>query len=127
MQQDEMEQVIDNYIKAYNSYGIDGMLLHMHKDISFQNISNEQVNLSTEGISELRKAAEQASNIFKSRCQTVMGYQFSGDKATINIECVGELATDIPNGPKTGDKIELKGKSEFIFKDGLIIKLTDIS
>lgn len=127
MQHNEMKEAIDSYIKAYNSFDIDGMLLHMHNDISFQNISNGQVSLSTEGISELRKTAEQASNIFKSRCQTVTDYQFSGDKATITIEYIGEFAIDIPNGPKAGDKIELKGKSEFIFKDSEIIKLTDIS
>jgi hypothetical protein len=40
---------------------------------------------------------------------------------------MGEFACDIPNGPKAGDTINIKGKSEFVFKDGAIIKLTDIS
>lgn len=52
MQQDEMKKIIDDYIKSYNSFDIDGMLGHMHKDISFQNISDGQVNMSTHGISE---------------------------------------------------------------------------
>jgi hypothetical protein len=127
MQQDEMKKIIDHYIKAYKSFDIDGMLLHMHEEISFQNISNGQISLSTKGVSELRKAAEQASNIFKSRCQTVTDYQFDGDIATTEIDYVGEIATDIPDGPKAGDIIKLMGKSEFIFKDGSIIKLADIS
>lgn len=127
MQQDEMKKLIDSYIQAYNSFDIDGMLLHMHEEVSFRNISNGQVTLSTDGISELRTAAEQAGNIFKSRCQTVTDYQFSGDTATIQIDYAGELAADIPDGPKAGDIIKLKGRSEFIFKDGSIIKLTDIS
>lgn len=127
MQQDEMKKIIDHYIKAYNSFDIDGMLLHMHEEISFQHISNGQISLSTKGVSELRKAAEQARNIFKSRCQTVTNYQFDRDIATIEIDYVGEIATDIPDGPKVGDIIKLMGKSEFIFKDGSIIKLEDIS
>ena len=127
MQPEEMKKIIDNYIKAYNSFDIDAMLLNMHEDISFRNISNGQVSLSTEGISELRKAAEQASTIFKSRCQTVTDYQFSGDMATIQIDYIGEILIDIPGVPKGGDTIKLNGKSEFIFKDGSIIRLTDIS
>ena len=83
--------------------------------------------MSTEGIAELRTAAEQASKMFKSRCQTVTDYQFSEDAATIEIDYVGEFAVDIPDGPKAGEVIQLKGKSEFIFKDGSIRKLTDIS
>ncbi|WP_419769565.1 MAG: hypothetical protein ACNI3C_09485 [Candidatus Marinarcus sp.] len=47
--------------------------------------------------------------------------------AVIEIDYVGEFASDIPDAPKAGDTINLKGKSEFVFKDGSIIKLTDIS
>ena len=127
MQQNEMKDLIDGYIKAYNAFDVDAMLLNMHDDISFRNISDGHVNLSTEGISELRKAAEQACHLFKSRRQTITDYQFSGDTATIQIDFTGEFSVDIPDGPKAGKIIELKGKSEFIFKDGVIIKLTDIS
>ena len=37
------------------------------------------------------------------------------------------LAVDLPQGPKAGESLNLKGKSEFRFKDGLIIELTDYS
>jgi len=127
MQLNEMRRLINDYIKAYNAFDIDAMLLNMHDEISFRNISDVHINLSTEGISEFRNAAQQACHLFKSRCQTVTGYQFSGDTATAQIDFVGELSADIPDGPKTGETIELKGKSEFIFKDGSIIGLTDIS
>jgi len=127
MQQNEMRSLINNYIKAYNAFYIDAMSLNMHDEISFRNVSEGNVNLSTEGISEFRQAAEQACHLFKSRCQTVTGYQFSGDTATIEIEFVGELSVDVPDGPKAGEVLKLKGKSEFIFKNGSIIRLTDIS
>jgi hypothetical protein len=127
MQRDQMKKIIDDYIKSYNSFDIDGMLRHMHKNISFQNISDGQVNMSTHGIAELRAAAEQVKAIFKSRCQNVTNYQFIGDTAKVEIDYEAELATDIPNGPKAGDILKLKGISEFIFKEGLVFKLTDIS
>jgi len=127
MQQNEMRSLINDYIKAYNAFDIDAMSLNMHDEISFRNVSDGNVNLSTEGISEFRKAAEQACHLFKSRCQTVTGYQFSGDTAIIQIDFAGELSVDIPDGPKAGETIKLKGKSEFIFNDGSIIRLTDIS
>lgn len=127
MQQNEMKDLIDGYIKAYNAFDIDAMLLNMHDDISFRNISDGNVNLSTEGISEFRKAAEQACHLFKSRCQTVTDYQFARETATIKIDFAGELSVDIPDGPKAGEVLKLKGKSEFIFKNGSIIRLTDIS
>ncbi|WPD23833.1 MAG: nuclear transport factor 2 family protein [Candidatus Electrothrix scaldis] len=127
MQQDKMKKVIDDYIKSYNSFDVDGMILQMHENISFQNISNGVVNMKTEGISEFRAAAEQAKQIFKSRCQTVTDYQFSDDSGFIEIDYSGEFAIDIPDGPKQGETLNMKGKSEFTFQDGLIIKLKDIS
>lgn len=75
----------------------------------------------------MRVVAEQAKMIFKSRCQSVTNYQYNKDVAVIEIDYVGEFASDIPDAPKAGDTINLKGKSEFVFKDGSIIKLTDIS
>lgn len=127
MHKDEIKMIIDDYIKSYNSFDIEGMLRHMHKDVSFRNISGGQVNLSTQGISELRTAAEQAKTMFKSRCQTVTDYQFKEETAKVDINYEGEIATDIPNGPRAGETLKLKGTSEFVFKDGKIIKLTDIS
>jgi hypothetical protein len=126
MQQDEMKKIIDAYIKSYNSFDIDGMLRHIHKDISFQNISDGRVTMSTHGISELRAASEQAKAIFKSRHQIVTNYQFIGDTVKVEIDYEGEIATDIPNGPKAGDILKLKGRSEFVFKERFIYKLTDI-
>lgn len=127
MRREQMKKIIDDYIRAYNSFDIAGMLKNMHEKVLFQNISSGQVNLSTQGIAELYKAAEQAKNLYKSRSQTVTNYQYHGKTATIEVNYTGELASDIPNGPKAGDTLNLKGKSEFVFEDGLIVKLTDIS
>ncbi|RYZ14912.1 MAG: nuclear transport factor 2 family protein, partial [Sphingobacteriales bacterium] len=95
--------------------------------VRFENISNGEVNLETNGIAELKEQAGKAKNLFSERQQTVTGFTFTGDEVETEIEYTGILATDLPNGLKAGDKIELKGKSIFRFKDNKIIGLTDIS
>ncbi len=127
MHQKEMRDIIDRYILAYNSFDIDGMLALMHKDVIFKNISKGDVNMSTKGVLELRQAAEQAKCLFKSRSQKVENYSFEGDTVSVGINYEGVLAEDIPNGPKAGETLRLKGKSVFKFKDGLIVSLVDYS
>ena len=126
-QEDEMKTIIDSYIRAYNAFDTEGMLKDLHKDIVFQNISGGQVNLTTNGIDEFRSAAEQAKSFLKTRCQTVTNYDFEDNAASVEIDYVGELVVDIPDGPKAGETIRMKGKSEFVFQNNQIIKLTDIS
>jgi hypothetical protein len=128
MNQDELKKIIDKYVQCYNSFDIDGMMSLMHRNVYFQNISEGKVTMSTQGISELRHIAEQSKSIFKTHCQTITSYDIKPpSEASIELEYQGEFAFDIPNGPQAGDKIHLKGKSEFVFKDGLIIQLKDIS
>lgn len=46
---------------------------------------------------------------------------------TAEIDYEGVLKVDLPDGLKAGEKIKLKGKSVFQFRDGLIYTLTDYS
>jgi len=54
MKQQEMKDIIEKYIQAYNSFDIDGMLSLMYDDVEFKNISGGNINLTTNGIKELR-------------------------------------------------------------------------
>lgn len=54
MRHDIYQKTIENYIDAYNSFDIDRMFLDMHDDIKFENISNGEINLATDGIVELK-------------------------------------------------------------------------
>lgn len=56
-----------------------------------------------------------------------MEYNFEKDTALIEIDFEGVLSSDIPNGPKAGERLKLKGKSVFKFKDGKIVSLSDYS
>ena len=127
MKQQEMKDIIDKYIQAYNSFEIDGMLALMHDDAEFKNISGGNINLTTNGIKEIRSAAEQAKSIFESRYQKINKYNFENNTASIEIDYEGVLSTDVPNGLKSGERLKLKGRSVFKFKDGKIVSHSDYS
>lgn len=121
------QRIIENYIKAYNSFDIEKMLIDMDDNVRFENSTDGVVNLVTNNIMELRFQAEQAKQFFKEREQTITDYIFNNDLVEIHIDYKGVLAIDFPNGLKAGDKIELQGKSIFKFKNNKIIELKDIS
>lgn len=127
MRYDIYRKIIENYIDAYNSFDIDRMLSDMHDDIKFENVSNGEVNLATNGIEELRNQAELARRLFRERKQTITDIKFNADRVEVKIDYRGILAVDFSNELKTGDVIELKGSSVFRFKDNKIIEIKDIS
>lgn len=118
---------IENYLKAYNSFDINGMLKDLHKDVVFENISNGEINLSSKGIQEFKALAEQAKDMFAERQQQITHQEMKGYEVVVGIHYRGVLAKDLPNGMSAGETIELNGKSEFTFKNDLIIKIKDIS
>lgn len=121
------QEIIENYIHAYNTFDIDGMLRDMHEDVKFENISNGQVDLSTHGIEELKNQAEIAKAYFKERNIQIVEFKFPGEIIEIKIKYTATLAMDLPGGPKAGNSIRMEGKSIFHFKDDKIIRIQDIS
>ncbi|KZE76957.1 nuclear transport factor 2 family protein [Paenibacillus jamilae] len=123
----EIRDIIKNYLEAYNSFEIERMLELLHKDIIFRNISNGETTTETRGIQAFRELAEQSSMMFSSRCQTITNYRIINDKVEVGIDYEGILAVDFPNGLKSGDKLQLKGKSTFEIKEGKISLIEDYS
>ena len=121
------EKTIRDYILAYNSFDIEGMMAVVHEKIHFENIAAGQVNLVILGREEFRKQAEKAGEIFKEREQRITRLEVAGDHAEADITYSGVLAVDLPNGLKAGDRIHLQGKSLFWFREGRIIELKDIN
>jgi ketosteroid isomerase-like protein len=101
MKHDSYHKIIENYIDAYNSFDIDRMLSDMHEDIKFENISNGETNLTTNGIEELRNQAEQAKQLLKERNQRITDIHFDADQVEVQIDYRGVLAVDIPEGQKS--------------------------
>ena len=127
MRNDEMKDLIQKYVNAYNSFDIDEMLLLLDENIEFRNVSNGLVNTETKGIDQFRQLAEQSKRIFSERLQTVNHYEIKGDLVEIEIDYEGILATDLPNGPKAGETLKIKGKSVFKFKNKRISVIEDYS
>ncbi|MCM3217721.1 nuclear transport factor 2 family protein [Niallia taxi] len=119
--------IIIKYVEAYNSFDIEGMIKLLHNDILFRNISKGEIDTETKGIQEFRDLAEMSSKIFTSRLQTITDFVEIGDLIEVRIEYEGTLADDLPNGLKKDDKIQLKGKSQFGFKEGKISQIEDYS
>ncbi len=127
MNDPEKKQLIENYISSYNSFDIDGMIANLHSEIEFLNISNGEETARASGLVEFKNLAEQAKSLFTDRNQTILASETDRKKTTITISYKAVLAVDLPNGLKAGQKIYLRGKSEFKFKDGKISKIIDIS
>lgn len=120
------QQAIEDYIHAYNTFDVEGMLANLHPDIVFQNITNGQVDTETHGIEAFRQQAEQAQQYFRERQQTINDIQVAGDTVTVTIAYQGILAVDLPHGLKAGEALELQGQSVFSFEGDLIKMIRDI-
>jgi hypothetical protein len=124
---EQQRQLINNYIKAYNNFDIEGMLAGLAADVKFENISNGEINLSLNGIEAFKQQAQQAAGIFSSRTQTATSFNYTEDVTEVDIAYHAILAIDLPNGMKKGDALNITGKSVFEFSGNKITGITDIS
>ncbi|WP_271784425.1 nuclear transport factor 2 family protein [Aquimarina algiphila] len=124
---EQQKNMIENYVTSYNEFYIDGMLKNLDRKIVFENMSNGKVDFRTEGILEFKNQAESAKHYFKQRKQIIKSWRFDKQNVIIEIDYKAILAIDLPNGLKTGEILEVKGKSEFKFENGKIRSITDKS
>lgn len=123
----EDKEIIGNYVEAYNSFDVLGMIKLLHKDILFKNFVSGEIDMETKGTREFRKLAEKSTEIFVTRRQTIIDCNAIDDKIEAVIDYEGVLAVDLPNGLKIGDKLQLKGKSVFRIEEGKISLIEDYS
>ena len=123
----QRREIIKDYIKSYNENNIEGMLTHLHQDIVFENYSDGVLSHRTEGKEAFKEKTESAKACFESREQKLEVWNFSDDEVKVNISYNTVLATDLPNGMKKGDTLQLQGVSKFYFRDGKIAKIVDES
>jgi hypothetical protein len=128
MNLEEKKQIIEQYVRAYNSFEIETMLSLFHPECHFENVAGGETTVSADGLDELRGLMEQGKNVFSSREQTIVGFSSEADAVMAEINYRGKLKIDLPNGVKAGDELNLEGRSEFVFADdGLIKSLKDYS
>ena len=121
----KQKEIVENYVKSYNDFHVEGMLKDLAENIVFENISNGKVDLKTEGLEAFKEQAEAAKQYFKERKQTIESWGFHDSIVLIDISYKAILAIDLPNGLKIGDTFELKGTSKFEFENGKIKRITD--
>ncbi|MBT2591388.1 nuclear transport factor 2 family protein [Pedobacter sp. ISL-68] len=120
-------QIIENYINAYNSFDIESMLSDLDNNITFENVSNGETDLTLKGIEAFKKQAEQATLFFSKREQKITGLEIENSAVMVDIDYTATLAQDL-QALKAGESIKLNGKSIFHFnKENKIIKIQDIS
>ena len=127
MTEQEKRDLIDRYLTAYNVSDVEAMMATTHPDVEFENVSGGEVNAAASGADELRRMAERAAGLFTSRQQTVTAFDPSGEGASIEVSFEGVLASDLPNGRKAGETLQLDGRSAFEFKEGRITRIVDYS
>ncbi|HYH16073.1 MAG TPA: nuclear transport factor 2 family protein [Flavisolibacter sp.] len=123
----EREAIIQNYIAGYNEFDIDKMVQDFDDEIVFQNISGGETTLSLLGLNALKVQAQQATQYFSSRTQTIKSFTHKSDDTEIEVDYNATLAIDLPDGLKKGEELHLQGRSIFTFSGNKITKLVDIS
>ena len=124
---DPKVQMIKNYLQAYNTFDVEGMVNDLDDAVVFENYSDGELTLQLEGKEAFKRQAESAASYFKERQQKVVDWQIEEDVVTIEIDYFAMLNTNFPNGMKAGDTLQLKGKSVFKFRGGKIVLIQDFS
>ncbi|MBJ6118714.1 nuclear transport factor 2 family protein [Pontibacter sp. BT310] len=124
---EHQKKVIENYVSSYNNFDIEGMIADLDENVVFENITNGELDLRTEGLIEFKKQAESAKQYFRQRKQIIDNWEFDNSSVSIEITYEAILNVDLPNGLKNGESLNLKGKSRFKFEEGRIVKITDES
>ncbi|NUO01451.1 MAG: nuclear transport factor 2 family protein [Saprospiraceae bacterium] len=125
---EQQQAAVKSYILAYNAFDLEGMLVHLHDEVVFRNISNGEVNLETRGKIAFAEQARLAAGYFTERKQTIADIQFPESQVIeVAIDYQAVLAIDFPNGMKQGDKIAIKGRSCFRFENDQIVEIEDVS
>jgi hypothetical protein len=124
---EDKETIVKNYVSAYNSFDVNGMMADMGESIKFENISGGKVDMTLNGLDEFKAQAEQGKNLFSSRQQTITRFIHTNEQTETEIAYHAILAIDLPNGMKKGDELNLSGRSIFKFSGDKIVEITDIS
>jgi ketosteroid isomerase-like protein len=127
MKTDDKKAMIQQYVDAYNRFDVEGMLSTLTEDVTFENVQSGEVNVSANGKTEFKALAEQAKALFAERQQIIERIDDGADLTAAKIAFSAKLASDLPNGMKAGEQLRMHGVSEFVFSDGKICSIRDIS
>ena len=124
---DSVPTIVARYIDAYNRMNVQAMLDCLSGDVRFINRSNGETTNETHGIEAFRALAEQGVQLFAEREQTILDCIAIDDRAAVRIGYRAKVKTDLPNGWKAGQEVEMTGTSFFMISKGKISEVIDAS
>ncbi|MFC3528846.1 nuclear transport factor 2 family protein [Paracoccus mangrovi] len=124
---DSVPTIVARYIDAYNGMNVQAMLDCLSGDVRFINRSNGETTNETHGIEAFRALAEQGVQLFAEREQTILDCIAIDDRAAMRIGYRAKVKTDLPNGWKAGQEVEMTGTSFFMISEGKISEVIDAS
>ncbi len=124
---DSVPTIVARYIDAYNRMNVQAMFDCLSGDVRFINRSNGETTNETHGIEAFRALAEQGVQLFAEREQTILDCIAIDDRAAVRIGYRAKVKTDLPNGWKAGQEIEMTGTSFFVISEGKISEVIDAS
>ena len=124
---DSVPTIVARYIDAYNRMNVQAMLDCLSGDVRFINRSNGETTNETHGLEAFRALAEQGVQLFAEREQTILDCIAIDDRAAVRIGYRAKVKTDLPNGWKAGQEIEMTGTSFFMISEGKISEVIDAS
>lgn len=122
-----MEQLIRQYIAAYNAMDVPGMVALLHDVIVFENVSNTSGTTVLSGKAQFETLARQSLGVFISREQRIRSLTLGDRTAAVEIDFSAILAVDLPSAQKAGEALMLRGVTIFAFTDGKIARISDYS
>ena len=122
-----LPDIIRDYIEAYNSFDIAGMLACLSNDIEFKNISYGEVNAHINSKAEFEMLANMSVSAFESRKQTITRFMTVGEITMVEVDYEAIVATDLPNGWKAGQELSFSGASAFELRGDKIMRIIDQS
>ena len=124
---DSVPTIVARYIDAYNRMNVQAMLDSLSGEVRFINRSNGETTNETHGIEAFRALAEQGVQLFAEREQTILDCIAIDDRAAVRIGYRAKVKTDLPNGWKAGQEVEMTGTSFFMISEGKISEVIDAS
>ena len=124
---DSVPTIVARYIDAYNRMNVQAMLDCLSGDVRFINRSNGETTNETHGIEAFRALAEQGVQLFAEREQTILDCIAIDNRAAVRIGYRAKVKTDLPNGWKAGQEVEMTGTSFFMISEGKISEVIDAS
>lgn len=113
------------YLEAYNANDIEGMLAELDDEVLFKSYSGGEVSASTHSKAAFSSQAHTSVQAFSKRKQSVVSAFTMGDTVIVTIRFEATVASDMPNGWKAGQELDIRGASEFRLAGDKIISITD--